>query len=97
MQLLKPTVALFLVFNLVSSMAIRANATVIEEIPRSAMGRATLRKAVIPSQEPASKGREFASYDDIEEIPHSVMGSEMSDGSELVKRESRKGIKLFYG
>ena len=68
MQLLKPTVALFLVFNLVSSMVIRR-----ENVTR------------------------FASYDDIEEIPHSVMGSEMmSNGSELVKMESQKGVNLIY-
>ena len=99
MQLIKPTVALFLVFNLVSSMVIReknvtrfASYDDIEEIPPSAPGRSVLRKPVIPAQEPASNGR--VSY---EEIPSSVMESEMmSNGSELVKMESQKGVNLIY-
>ena len=84
MQLLKPTVALFLVFNLVSSMVIRR-----ENVTRFA----SYDDIVIPAQEPTSNGR--VSYDDIEEIP--VMGSEMmSNGSELVKMESQKGVNLIY-
>ena len=83
MQLLKPTVALFLVFNLVSSMVIRE---------KNVTRFASYDDIVIPAQKPTSNGR--VSY---EEIPSSVMGSEMmSNGSELVKMESQKGVNLIY-
>ena len=72
-------------------MALRANAT--RAIEEMVQGRVSLRKAVIPAQQP---GRVMGS--EMEVSDGSEMGSEMevSDGSELVKRESRKGVKLFY-